>query len=162
MPLASIMKIYVLLAVARAVSAGTLSWDDKVTVTAEGKKLGSAGMDNLAPGTQVTVHEAAQQMISVSDNMATDMLINKVGPAAVDEALVVAGHHDPASLTPYPTMHELFSIGWGKPDVRDQWKNGTKAQRYRDHPVQSQRTVLEVQRQRFICSENSIRRLISR
>ncbi|MUL79659.1 serine hydrolase [Mycobacterium sp. CBMA226] len=129
MPLASIMKIYVLLAVARAVSAGTLSWDDKVTVTAEGKKLGSAGLDNLAPGTQVTVREAAQQMISVSDNMATDMLINKVGPAAVDEALVVAGHHDPASLTPYPTMHELFSIGWGVPDVRDQWKNGTKAQR---------------------------------
>jgi len=129
MPLASIMKVYVLLAVARAVSAGTLSWDDKVTVTAEGKKLGSAGMDNLAPGTEVTVREAAQQMISVSDNMATDMLINKVGPAAVDEALVVAGHHDPASLTPYPTMHELFSIGWGKPDVRDQWKNGNKAQR---------------------------------
>ncbi|WP_280826172.1 serine hydrolase [Mycobacterium sp. OTB74] len=129
MPLASIMKLYVLLAVAHAVSAGTLSWDDKVTVTEEGKKLGSAGLDHLSPGAQVTIRDAAQQMISASDNMATDMLINKVGPTAVDQALVAAGHHDPASMTPFPTMHELFSIGWGEPDVRDQWKNGDKTQR---------------------------------
>jgi beta-lactamase class A len=40
-------------------------------------------------------------------------------------ALVAAGHHDPASMTPFPTMHELFSIGWGKPDLREQWKQAT-------------------------------------
>lgn len=32
-------------------------------------------------------------------------------------------------------------------------RNGTKAQRYRDHTVQSQPTVLEIRRQRFVCSE---------
>lgn len=129
MPLASIMKLYVLLAVAHAVTAGTLRWDDTVTVTAEGKKLGSAGFDRLAPGTKVSIRDAAQQMISVSDNMATDMLINKVGPAAVDQALIAAGHHDPASLTPYPTMHSIFSVGWGQPDVREQWMRADKAGR---------------------------------
>ena len=35
---------------------------------------------------------------------------------------MTAGHHDPASMTPFPTMHELFSIGWGEPDLREQWK----------------------------------------
>ena len=37
LPLASIFKLYVLLAVADAVKAGTVSWDDPLTVTEEAK-----------------------------------------------------------------------------------------------------------------------------
>lgn len=129
MPLASIMKLYVLLAVAQAVTAGTLRWDDTVTVTTEGKKLGSAGLDRLPPGTAVSIREAALQMISVSDNMATDMLIDKVGQPALHRALVAAGHHDPAALTPFPTMHSIFTVGWGQPDVREQWLAADKTGR---------------------------------
>ena len=129
LPLASIFKLYVLLAVADAVKAGTLHWTDQLTVTAEGKKLGSAGLAELQPGAQVSVRKAAQEMISASDNMATDLLIGQLGPGAISHALVAAGHHDPASMTPFPTMHELFSIGWGEPDLREQWKNGSQQAR---------------------------------
>ena len=129
LPLASIFKLYVLLAVADAVKAGTLRWTDQLTVTAEDKKLGSAGLAELQPGAQVSVRKAAQEMISASDNMATDLLIGRLGPGAVSRALVAAGHHDPASMTPFPTMHELFSIGWGEPDLREQWKNGSQQAR---------------------------------
>lgn len=129
LPLASIFKLYVLLAVSDAVKAGTLSWDDHLTITKEGKKLGSAGLDKLPPGAQITVRTAAQQMISASDNMATDLLIGRMGPAAVERALVTAGHHDPASMTPFPTMHEVFSVGWGEPNLRDQWKAASPADR---------------------------------
>lgn len=129
LPLASIFKLYVLLAVADAVKAGTLHWTDQLTVTAEGKKLGSAGLAELQPGAQVSVRKAAQEMISASDNMATDLLIGQLGPGAISRALVAAGHHDPASMTPFPTMHELFSIGWGEPDLREQWKNGSQQAR---------------------------------
>ena len=125
LPLASIMKLYVLLAVADAVKAGTLHWTDQLTITDEAKKVGSATLDELPSGTQVSVRDAAQEMISASDNMATDLLIERVTPKAVERALVAAGHHDPASMTPFPTMHELFSIGWGKPDLREQWKEAT-------------------------------------
>ena len=129
LPLASIFKLYVLLAVADAVKAGTLHWTDQVTITDEAKKVGSATLDELPSGTQVSVRKAAQEMISASDNMATDLLIERLTPGAVERALVAAGHHDPASMTPFPTMHELFSIGWGKPDLREQWKEGTPAVR---------------------------------
>ena len=122
LPLASIFKLYVLLAVSEAVKAGTVSWDDQLTVTKEGKIVGAAGLDEVPDGTTVSVRTAAQQMISASDNMATDLLIQRLGPGAVERALVTAGHHDPASMTPFPTTHELFSVGWGKPDLRDQWK----------------------------------------
>lgn len=125
LPLASIFKLYVLLAVADAVKAGTVKWTDTLTITKEGKSLGSPELDDMPPGSTVTVREAAQQMISASDNMATDLLIGRLGPGAIERALVAAGHHDPASMTPFPTMHELFSVGWGQPNLRDEWKQAS-------------------------------------
>lgn len=127
MPLASIFKLYVLYAVAESITAGTVSWDDQLLVTEKGKAVGSS-MD-LAVGEQISVRTAAEKMIATSDNMATDMLIERVGRQAVDDALAKAGHHDPASMTPFPTMYELFSIAWGRPDVRAQWKQGTPQDR---------------------------------
>lgn len=127
LPLASIFKLYVLLAVADGVKTGTVDWDDRLAITERAKAVGSAGLDELPPGATVSVREAAQQMISASDNMATDLLIERVGTGAVERALVAAGHHDPASMTPFPTMHEMFSVGWGEPDLREQWKQA-------DHP----------------------------
>jgi beta-lactamase class A len=125
LPLASIFKLYVLLAVADAVKAGTIRWTDQLTITEEAKAVGSAGLNELPPGAKVSVRKAAQEMISASDNMATDLLIGRLGPGAVERALVAAGHHDPASMTPFPTMHELFSIGWGEPDLREQWQQAS-------------------------------------
>ena len=101
------------------------NWTDPLTITEEAKAVGSAGLEELPPGAQVSVRKAAQQMISASDNMATDLLIARLGPGAVERALVSAGHHDPASMTPFPTMHELFSVGWGEPDLREQWKQAS-------------------------------------
>jgi beta-lactamase class A len=126
LPLASIFKLYVLYAVAEAVRAGMVSWDDKLTITGQAKDVGSSGLDNLPPGAQVTVRTAADKMIATSDNMATDLLIGRVGTPAVEHALVEAGHHDPASMTPFPTTHELFSVGWGTPDLREQWKQAVQ------------------------------------
>ncbi|WP_192860247.1 serine hydrolase [Mycobacterium sp. MS1601] len=129
LPLASIFKMYVLYAVADAARAGTLSWDEELTITSEAKAVGSSGFDKLPPGSRVPVRLLAEKMIANSDNMATDLLMARVGHEAVERALVATGHHDPASMTPFPTMHELFSIGWGKPDVREEWKNATPARR---------------------------------
>jgi beta-lactamase class A len=129
LPLASIFKTYVLYAVEDAVRAGTLRWDDLLTITSEAKKLGSSGFDKLAPGTQITVRQAAGKMIATSDNMATDLLIGRLGTRAVEQALINAGHHDPASMTPFPTMREIFAVGWGNPDVREQWKSASPTDR---------------------------------
>ncbi|OBI88654.1 serine hydrolase [Mycobacterium sp. 1245805.9] len=125
LPLASIFKLYVLHAVAGAVQSGTVSWDDQLTVTEKSRAVGSSGLE-LPVGAHVSVRTAAEKMIATSDNMATDLLIGRLGTHAIEEALATARHHDPASMTPFPTMYELFSVGWGKPDLRDQWKQGSK------------------------------------
>ncbi|MDT5146728.1 MAG: hypothetical protein QOC58_1373 [Mycobacterium sp.] len=124
LPLASIFKLYVLHALAGAVRNGTVSWDDQLTVTEKSLAVGSSGL-GLPAGAHVSVRTAAEKMIANSDNMATDLLIGRMGTHAIEEALVTAGHHDPASMTPFPTMYELFSVGWGQPDLRDQWKQGS-------------------------------------
>lgn len=129
LPLASIFKLYVLLAVANEVKAGNVSWDDPLTITGRAKAVGSSGLEELPDGAHVSVRRAAEKMIATSDNMATDLLIGKVGTRAVEQALVAAGHHDPASMTPFPTMYELFSVGWGKPDLREQWQHGSSQER---------------------------------
>ncbi|MDI3313574.1 MAG: class A beta-lactamase-related serine hydrolase [Mycobacterium sp.] len=124
LPLASIFKLYVLYAVADAIKAETVSWNDELTVTAKSNAVGSSGLD-LPVGAQVPVRTAAEKMIATSDNMATDLLIEKVGRHAVESALTAAGHHDPAGMTPFPTMHQLFSVGWGIPDLRDRWRQAS-------------------------------------
>jgi beta-lactamase class A len=127
LPLASIFKLYVLHAVAGAVRNGTVSWDDQLTVTDKSKAVGSSGLA-LPPGAHVSIRTAAEKMIATSDNMATDLLIGRLGTHAIEEALVTAGHHDPASMTPFPTMYELFSVGWGQPDLRNQWQQASSPQ----------------------------------
>ena len=49
-------------------------------------------------------------MISVSDNTATDHLIDLVGRDRVEQALTDLGHSDPAATIPMPTTRELFVI----------------------------------------------------
>ncbi len=124
LPLASIFKLYVLHALAGAVKSGAVSWDDQLTVTDKSRAVGSSGLE-LPAGAHVSVRTAAEKMIATSDNMATDLLIGRMGTQTIEEALVTAGHHDPASMTPFPTMYELFSVGWGQPDLRSQWKEGS-------------------------------------
>ncbi|UXA06814.1 serine hydrolase [Mycobacterium sp. SMC-2] len=124
LPLASIFKLYVLHALAGAIKDGTVSWNDQLTVTDKSRAVGSSGLA-LPAGAHVSVQTAAEKMIATSDNMATDLLIGKLGTHAIEQALATAGHHDPASMTPFPTMYELFSVGWGKPDLRTQWQHGS-------------------------------------
>ena len=114
-------------ALAGAVRNGTVSWDDQLTVTEKSKAVGSSGLA-LPPGAHVSVRTAAEKMIATSDNMATDLLIGRLGTHAIEEALATAGHHDPASMTPFPTMYELFSVGWGQPDLRSQWQQASSPQ----------------------------------
>lgn len=129
-PLGSIFKLYVLGAVADAVASGALSWDDTVTVTDDLRSLPSGELQDAPVGTEVTVREAAEKMISISDNTATDLLIDRVGRDAVEGAVASMGHHDPAAMRPFLTSRELFALAWGdNDDLADRWQSGDEAVR---------------------------------
>ncbi|WP_182358362.1 serine hydrolase [Tomitella gaofuii] len=122
MPLGSIFKLYVLGALGDAVEAGEIGWDDTLTITDDVKSLPSGELQNLPSGSTVTVREAAEKMISISDNTAADMLIHAVGRDRVEAAVRSMGDGHPAALTPFPTTREMFIIGWGPdPSLRQRW-----------------------------------------
>jgi hypothetical protein len=141
-PSGSIFKLYVLGAVADAVAAGTLTWDTPLTITDDIKSLPSGELQNEPAGTVVTVREAAEKMIAISDNTATDLLIATVGPEAVEAALADMGHHDPSLNTPMLTTRALFQLGWGsagegasggqaesRAAIRDRWSAADETER---------------------------------
>lgn len=49
-------------------------------------------------------------MISISDNTATDQLIQVVGREAVDAEVVASGHSNPALTLPFLTTREMFVL----------------------------------------------------
>ena len=125
LPLASIFKLYVLLAVADAVKAGTSGLERPAHDHRRGQG-GRIGQSRQAAGRAPGVGAQGGAGDDLRQRQHGHRPADRpAAPGAVERALVTAGHHDPASMTPFPTMHELFSIGWGEPDLREQWKQAT-------------------------------------
>ena len=110
--LGSAFKLYVLAALSRAVNEGRLAWDDVVTLDA--KSYPSGVMQDWPDGAPVTLHTAATLMISISDNTATDLVIDAGGREAVEAEMRASGHADPGKSFPLLTTRELFTIKAGE------------------------------------------------
>lgn len=74
---ASTIKLAILAAVFSAVAQGKASWDETVTMRAEDKVPGSGVIRELADGTKLTLRDLVHMMIVVSDNTATNLLLDR-------------------------------------------------------------------------------------
>ncbi|MGA2432031.1 MAG: serine hydrolase [Acidimicrobiales bacterium] len=110
-PLGSMFKLFILGALASAVKNHTISWSQKLTLTAALKVGGSGVLQDDHVGTTLSVKQAAIKMISVSDNTAADMLLALVGRSAVEAQVRNWSSH--ASLDqPFLSVAELFVLKW--------------------------------------------------
>ena len=109
-PVASVFKLYVLDALAKAIAAGKVTWDEKLTVTDRVRSFSSEALQGKPDGTRMSVRDVADAMISVSDNTATDMLIARLGRRAVEAALRTTKMADPSLDTPFLTTRETFTL----------------------------------------------------
>lgn len=124
-PTGSIFKLLVLAGVVDAVEAGELAWEDDLEITETVRSLPSGILQDREAGSTVTVREAAELMISISDNTATDLLIAALGQDRLRSSAEQAGV-DADRVTPLQTTRELFILGWGvEQDVRDRWSRST-------------------------------------
>lgn len=112
-PLGSAFKLYVLGAVTNAVAAGDVAWTDEIVITDELKSVPSGVLQNQANGSTTTVREAAELMISISDNTATDLLINLLGRERVEQAQAIYGHSQPELNIPFLTTREWAAMKIG-------------------------------------------------
>ncbi|HEV3051472.1 MAG TPA: serine hydrolase, partial [Longimicrobium sp.] len=77
-PSASLIKVSVLVALLHEVERGTIRLDDPLTMIARDRVGGSGVLQHLHSGLQLTVEDAARLMIVISDNTATNLLLDKV------------------------------------------------------------------------------------
>jgi len=104
----SAFKLVILAELVRETNAGSRKWDDLVTL--DGSPLPGGGYTRKPKGTQVTLRELATQMISISDNSATDILLKTLGREKVEAMLPVLGIADPARNRPFLGTLELFKL----------------------------------------------------
>jgi beta-lactamase class A len=90
-PSASVIKVAILVTAFAEVSAGRRRWDERFSVTAEACVEGSGVLRELHAGLAVTFQDLARLMIVVSDNTASNMLIDAVGAERVNEELKALG-----------------------------------------------------------------------
>ena len=106
-PIGSAFKLYVLGTLARQVDTGEAAWDDELVITDEIKSVPTGTLQDRPAGSTVTVREAAELMISISDNTAADLLIRYLGRGTVESSLSELGMSDPSINTPFLTTLEF-------------------------------------------------------
>jgi len=77
-PTASLIKVAILVTVYDLVARGQLALDDPLTVLKIDQVPGSGVIQFLHNGTVLTVHDAAWLMSTISDNTATNLLLDRI------------------------------------------------------------------------------------
>lgn len=97
----STFKLAVLGEVQAQVSAGRLRWNDEIELTDARRSLPSGTLQDAPAGSRYTVADLARRMISMSDNTATDLLLERVGRSGVEARL---------GQSAIPSTREAFAL----------------------------------------------------
>ena len=89
-PMASAFKIPILATACRQLAAGAISLDARVPLADEDKSMGSGILPYFESGLQPTLRDLLTLMIIISDNTATDIVVDYLGGAAVVEGYMHA------------------------------------------------------------------------
>jgi beta-lactamase class A len=84
---ASTIKLPILCALFDLVGAGKVRWDEKLTLREADKISGSGVLHEFFDGTQLAVRDVAHVMIVVSDNTATNLILDRITADAVNDYL---------------------------------------------------------------------------
>jgi beta-lactamase class A len=94
LPSASLIKLPILAAFWEAAEAGRLDPDERTNVPAGTSVEGTGVLKALAPGLQPTWNDLATLMITVSDNVATNLIIDRLGMETIQASIDKAGLTD--------------------------------------------------------------------
>jgi beta-lactamase class A len=90
-PSASVIKVPILVALMARVAAGEARLEDRLVLQDADKVPGSGVVSMLHEGLELTLEDLAHLMITVSDNTASNMLIDRLGCDYVNSCMEAAG-----------------------------------------------------------------------
>lgn len=114
---ASTIKVPIMIEAYRQVEQGSLDLDSWYTLRDEDRIPGSGVLSHLHTGLELTVRDLVTLMIAISDNTATNLVLDRVGLAAVNATMQSLGMRD--SILGRPMLGRLPSEGepenWSTP-----------------------------------------------
>ncbi|GAC1400170.1 MAG: serine hydrolase [Ktedonobacteraceae bacterium] len=93
-PAASLAKVPILVEIARQVEFGLLAWDTRYTVPREAHAASNGVLADLSPNLRPTLRDLAYLMIAISDNTASNLLLDLIGMEAVNVTMHQLGLHE--------------------------------------------------------------------
>jgi len=121
----STFKLYVL----AQLQDSKAQWKKTVELPAAARSLPSGRLHAWPEGAPFTVYTLAAQMISESDNTATDALIDLAGRRNIERSLGKFGHYSPDRLKPFLKTSEYFRIK-GSTAAAAEWTAARQDDRY--------------------------------
>lgn len=91
---ASMIKVFIMAAVMDKAKNGELDIDETLTLKGSDKVGGAGILAGYASGTELTLREVMELMITHSDNTATNMVIDRVGMSAINAYIQREGYGD--------------------------------------------------------------------
>jgi beta-lactamase class A len=88
---ASTIKVLILVEVYRQAAQGQLSLSEPLTLAPQHMVTGSGVLRDLTPGLRLSIRDACALMMGVSDNVATNMLLDRVGIQGVERLAATWG-----------------------------------------------------------------------
>lgn len=137
---ASTIKLAIMAEAFHQVAQGKLRWDDQVVLTKDKKQGGSGILFEFSDNTKIDLRTALNLMIVVSDNTATNLVLDKVGADNVNDFMdslgltniksmrKIGGGGDSKAWTSVPS-NKLFGLGKATPremaKLVEMMENGT-------------------------------------
>lgn len=88
---ASTIKVYILLALLEAVDEGRIDLGEELVLRSDDQVTGSGILKSMTPDRAFTLRDVALLMIIVSDNTATNMLIERLGIETINDSIAAHG-----------------------------------------------------------------------
>ena len=123
-PTASAIKTAVMIEAWHQASEGTLPIDTVLTLRESDKVGGSGVLNGMSDGLALKVRDLIHLMIVLSDNTATNMLVNRLGTRRIDDRLVAYGLTQTKIFRPsfldgkadvFPELEREFGLGMSTP-----------------------------------------------
>jgi beta-lactamase class A len=84
-PSASLIKLPIALALCHEVDANRVSLDERIPISADHRCGGTGVLEDLTSLETIAISDLMRLMISASDNMATNMLIDRLSPRTIND-----------------------------------------------------------------------------
>jgi len=113
---ASTIKLPIMAEAYRQVAAGKVAWTDELILTKAKKVSGSGVLFEFSDDTKIDLRTAVNLMIVVSDNTATNLVLDRIGADSVNEFM------DALGLTATRSMRKVFGGGDSRAGLEPQNK----------------------------------------